>query len=238
VTATYTEDKVTPVSRDEAAKAFHWALDRRAPEIVALAMAQWALETGRGKYCHSYNAGNIKANIDTYDGMFTCFPCNEILGGKTVWFEPQGQVDHKGGSLVGKKYEVPPGHPQTRFRAYPNLFVGIEDYVEFLKRPSYAKAWVGLLSGNAGHFVGALKAARYFTADEGPYLKAVLSLQREFESVLIGRPHEEQEVDDGLRATLVRTEEQWVHVPGYDLGLGWRDSDAEEDTEPDGGRKA
>jgi len=235
--ATYVETKRTHCTREEMAKAMHWALGGRNVTVVGLGMAQWALETGRGASMYNWGVGNIKAST-TYDGMYCSRLCNEVIGGKLVWFAPEGQLSGKGGQVVGQRYEVPPGHPQTHFRAYPNLFVGTEDYVEFLKRPRFAKAFTAMLSGNAGSFVGELKRAGYFTAAEEPYRKAVASLQREFVSVLQGIPHEGQDIDPDLQLAIVTAGEQYIHVPGYDLGPSWRDEPEVEDTLPGDGRKA
>lgn len=146
----------------------------RDPGDMALAvfMAQIALETGRGKSCHGWNLGNIKASED-YEGQYSCFRCNEIIQGKVQWFDPD-----TGG------FAVPPGHPQTRFRAYEDA-PGLKpasvrascEYIAFLAtRSRYAKAWQAALAGDPAAYVHELKLAGYFTAAEAPYAKAVVSL--------------------------------------------------------------
>lgn len=183
--AVYVTDVLTPFSFEDAAEAMEAALfdalkSKPSNEVLALALAKTALETGRWKKIHCYNWGNIKAG-ETYVGMYTCFPLNEVLGGKVVWFSPQGQ--HVGGldtPLKGPPMAVPPGHPQTRMRAYANRFDGAYSYVDFVSGGRYAAAWKLLLKGDALGYVHALKVAGYFTADEATYARSVLSLQQEF----------------------------------------------------------
>lgn len=143
---------------------------------LAVLMAQIALETGRGKSCHGWNLGNIKASKN-YEGQYSCFRCNEIIRGKVKWFSP----DTDG-------FAVPPGHPQTRFRAYedapglkPASVRASYEYVAFLAaRTRYAKAWKAALAGDPAAYVHELKIAGYFTASEGPYARAVVSLVKTY----------------------------------------------------------
>jgi flagellum-specific peptidoglycan hydrolase FlgJ len=123
-------------------------------------MAQSALETGRWKHCHCWNLGNVKSSFG--DGRdFTFFRCNEVLSGKTVWFDPP--------------------HPYTRFRAFRTLAEGAVDHLAFLRGLTrYKIAWQWVMAGDPHAFVQALKAAGYFTADEAPYERSVASLFNEF----------------------------------------------------------
>lgn len=187
--ATWVPDLLTPLSFEEAASAMRVALNRvlgQDPriEVLALALAKCALETGRWKSCHRHNWGNVKCS-ESYDGLYTTFRCNEVIKGKVVWFDP-----------TTDGYTEPPGHPQTRFRAFRTASDGALAYVQFVAGGRYAKAWQLLLAGDAAGFVHALKQAGYFTADEAAYLKGVASLQREFVAKLQALPHDEpSEVD-------------------------------------------
>lgn len=193
-----------------------WALGRVPSAVTALAVAQSALETGRWKSTHCWNVGNIKAG-PTHEGNYTCFRCNEVIGGKIKWFDP-----------TSDGHTVPPGHPQTRFRAYANIYDGCLSYVEFLQRPRYAAAWEAMHSGNAQAFVRALKQAGYFTADEAPYAKAIVSLQKEFLAVLENRPAPALPVDHELQRLLVQSEEQWFALDHFGP-----DDFTDRDTKPD-----
>ena len=122
-------------------------------------LAQWALETGRGKACHCYNLGNAKSvDGDGYD--YTFFRCNEVIGGRVVWFDPP--------------------HPACRFRAFETLEAGAADYLALLHR-RFASAWPAVLAGDPADFAHRLKAARYYTANEAAYAAGLTSLFCEFD---------------------------------------------------------
>jgi len=184
--ATYTDPIETVISFDEAALIMRWALGEQlghAPPdgTLALALAKVWLETGRGKHCWNHNWGNVKA-APSYIGQFTCITLNEVLGGKVVWFAPEGELTaapSKGGKLKGAPIAVPDGHPQTRMRAHPNHYDGADCYVDFVANGRYRAAWQELLVGHAESYVHALKVACYFTADEGAYRRGVVALRDE-----------------------------------------------------------
>jgi hypothetical protein len=184
--ATYKPPMRTPLSFQQAKECMHWALKwilgkDPSDEVLALAMAKCALETGRWQQIWLNNWGNVKAGGE-HRGMFTCIVLNEVLNGKLVWFAPEGQLScapSKGGKLIGVPIAVPDGHPQTRMRAYASEFSGVESYIDFVANGRYKAAFAQLLKGDAVAYVHALKIAMYFTADEAPYARGVASLQRE-----------------------------------------------------------
>jgi hypothetical protein len=189
--AVYTPPVKTPMSFQEAHDCMIWALKTHighdpTDEVLALALAKTALETGRWSSIWNGNWGNVKA-ADTYEGMYTCITLNEVLvrGGKpvTVWFAPEGELSDapsRGGKLIAAPLAVPEGHVQTRMRAFANNFDGVDQYVDFVANGRYKKAWAALLTGNAMSYVHELKVAGYFTADENEYVKGVAALQHEF----------------------------------------------------------
>jgi len=211
MTAVFTEDMVTPFTFEDAAEAMRAALRDALKGVnpsnaaLALALAKTALETGRWKFIHCYNWGNIKAG-KAYVGMYTSFACNEVLNGKVVWFAPGGRLDKKGGVVVAEHSPVPPGHVQTRFRAYANRFDGAYQYVEFVASGRYVDAWNELLEGDADGYVMALYRKGYFTADPKIYGKGVKSLFEEFKTKLDGKVWPKPEVVDleweRIRATI------------------------------------
>lgn len=139
---------------------------------VCVLTAQSALESGRWKSMHRNNPGNIKAG-ESYEFLYCQFRCNEVIGGRVEWFDPP--------------------HPQTNFRAFMDLETGVLDYLRFLSgRPRYVQAWLAAQKGNPDAFVHALKTAGYFTADEAPYHRAVMSLFREYMR-LLQEPHRDTE---------------------------------------------
>jgi hypothetical protein len=187
--AKWIPDLVKTLTLEEAASALRLALNLQlksdpSVEVLALAVAKTALETGRWKAIHRFNFGNVKAG-ESYTGLYTTFRCNEIIKGKVQWFDP-----------TTDGFADPPGHPQTRFRAYQSAAEGAAAYVSFVAGGRYAAAWQRLLAGDAAGYVHALKVAGYFTADEGPYVKGVVSLQREFIGKLKALPDHEVPIAD------------------------------------------
>jgi hypothetical protein len=197
--ARYVPPQKTPLTFDEANDAMTLALAAVLGEVPsvptrALALAKTALETGRWSAIWNSNWGNVKAS-DKYDGTYTCIVLNEVIGGKVVWFAPEGRLTGnpaKGGRHAGDLSDagrsVPPGHPQTRMRAFFTPGEGALDYVRFVAGGRYYAAWNLLLAGDAQGYVHALKSAGYFTADEATYARGVLSLQREFIAKIQAKP--------------------------------------------------
>lgn len=163
--ATLVPDQLTPLDAKAVALAFRGAYETvcgKTPSnaCLALMVAQSALETGRWRSIHCNNFGNVKASQD-YVGLYCQFRCNEVINGRVEWFDPP--------------------HPQTNFRAFASADAGAIDHLRFLSgRKRYAKAWEVLKDGMPLAFVEALKAAGYFTADAGPYARAVTSLWKEY----------------------------------------------------------
>ncbi len=197
--AAYVHDRVTPYTFEDAAEAMRAALRNElggaepSRPCLALALAKCALETGRWRAIHQHNWGHVKAGA-SYVGQYCAFELNEVLDGKVVWFGPRGRLDRKGGKVVAEPFDDPPAHPQTRMRAHENRFSGAFAYTDFMMRGAggrFAQAFNFMKVGNASGMVTEMKAKRYMTADVGPYLNAVVSLQREFDGKLQGqRPAE------------------------------------------------
>jgi hypothetical protein len=186
--AMYVEAKRTPISFELATDMMKWKLKSilgsdPSIEVLALALAKTALETGRWTQIWNGNWGNVKC-ANTYKGMYCCIKLNEVLNGKIVWFAPEGQLTSKNGVVTGTVCELPPGHPQTRMRAFANNWDGVDCYVDFVAGGRYKTAWAKLLQGDAVGYVHSLKMAGYFTAPEESYRNGVVSLQKEFISRL------------------------------------------------------
>lgn len=184
--ATYVDPIETTIAFSEAVPLMRWALGEQlghppTDSALALALAKVWLETGRGRHCWNHNWGNVKAGPQ-YPDWYTCITLNEVLGGKLVWFAPEGELTaapSRGGKLKGAPIAVPDGHPQTRMRAHPNHTDGVDCYVDFVAHGRYHAAWQELLLGHAESYVHQLKAACYFTADEGAYCRGVVALRDE-----------------------------------------------------------
>lgn len=217
--AVYVDPIRTPRSFEEAAKVCEAALYSvlQSPvktEVLALMLAKTVLECGRDTkaglvwtQAWGHNLGNIKAG-PTYVGMFSCITLNEVLKAGVVWFAPEGQLNRKGGTVIGDVYSVPPGHPQTRMRQFANAYDGAHSYVDFVASGRYKDAWEELLRGNAHDYVMALHAKSYFTADPAVYAKGVVSLHREFIARLDGLRPEPEEIPecDDIRCLLAPQE--------------------------------
>lgn len=235
--STFSPASLTPLTFERATDAMKWALGEFAvkPGVLALALAKTALETGRWRSIWNYNFGNVKAG-ETYVGMFTCFACGEELAEGSCWFEPDGMIINrtKGTGSRPVTYEVPPGHPQTRFRAFANEFDGALEYVEFVNSSRYAAAWKALLTGDARAYVHQLKLAHYFTAAEEPYARGVISLQAEFQGKLNGLAPEPAQVDwreihATANAMLARSIHEFMGSAGeHELSHDYTSSDPEE----------
>jgi hypothetical protein len=190
--ATWIPDLLTPLSREMAQAAIHDAVgDSASPVSVAILTAHSALETGRWKSIHRYNFGNVKCS-ENWVGLFTTFACNELIAGKLQWFAPEdGQ------------WQNPPGHPQTRFRAFSSATQGAEDHLNFLKRSRYAQAWGLAQAGDPIGFVHALHDAGYFTAPVGPYARGVDLLTAEYLHNLEPNPEANQCIKNCARIELL-----------------------------------
>jgi hypothetical protein len=167
--ATLLDDKLTKLTPLEAIRALREGYRRvvgRYPSAATLAVhvAQSALESGRWKSMHWHNFSNVKAG-QSYEGFYSQYRCNEIIKGKTEWFNPP--------------------HPQCNFRAYLTAADGAEAHMRFLQaNKRYALAWAEAERGDPDATVLALKRAGFFTASVEPYRKATNSLFREFLRVI------------------------------------------------------
>jgi hypothetical protein len=146
-------DKYTPMTADEVAKAVSAAFKQmtgKAPskKILALLLAQWALESANGRAVHNFNLTNIKRNSG--DPYFQYFRCSEIIDGVEQFFDPP--------------------NPQCAFAAYKTAVEGAKAYIRILKkRPNW---WNGLLTGDVGKFNAGLSTTpKFYTANPSLYLK-------------------------------------------------------------------
>lgn len=125
--------------------------------LLALLTAQSALETGRWKSMWNFNMGNIRG--PGQGGEWMAIPgANEVIDGMVV----------SGPAVEGG------------FAAFRDRYEGAKAFVRFLGTAShppnanrYQPAWDAAAEGDVVGYVSGLKAAGYFTADEGLYLKGV-----------------------------------------------------------------
>jgi hypothetical protein len=121
-------------------------------EQVAMVLAQNDLETGHRKSMWNYNVGNITTKSDSIFEYFDDLSTDEQIS-PGVW----------------KKMKL-------KYRAYPTLDDGAKDYLNFLSSGRYTKAWEHILHPDPVSFSKALKEAGYYTANEAPYTKNLVSL--------------------------------------------------------------
>ena len=184
--ATWVPAVLTPATPEHVSRAYRTAVTNLigAPSDMAVAVlhAHCALETGHTKGMWCNNPKNVKAGAK-HAGEFCCIKLNEILvregKRKTIWFDPVL------GELLGKdgpaRYplepnELPPGHPQTRMRAYKTLAGGVQNQLGWLMGPNWREALNYALAGRPFEYVTAIHAKGYFTADLEPYRRAVVQL--------------------------------------------------------------
>lgn len=117
-------------------------------ESICILLAQWALETGWGKACYCWNIGNYK-HVDGDNRDYCYYKCNEIIGGRVIWFDPTVEKDR----------------PYCCFRAYKTIEAGAIDYVASLHK-RFTLAWPDVVSGDPAGFAHDLKRQGYYTANE------------------------------------------------------------------------
>lgn len=163
---------VTSPSRKEFLEAFYeaWVYSQGRPSrlVAAILFAQFAFETGWGKYCYCWNLGNVRAQ-DTYKGKAFQLPgAWEIVNGERV---------------------IQGGY----FRAHDSLFDGMDAHLMFLASlKRYDKAFSVLIEAATmacdkpnialmgEKFVRMLKAGGYFTGYEEDYVRGVINIAMSF----------------------------------------------------------
>ena len=156
-------DTLTPLSRDEASRAFLAAYQQLTgqlptPGVLALLLAQSAFETGHWKSLHNFNFGNAKAGA-SYP-LVTQFHCSEV-------------DEH------GVEHFYDPPDPHCNFRAYNDAAAGALDYLKVLQHQSHW--WQGLHTEDPSAFVDALATPpKYFTGNPEVYKRSVVSLFQTF----------------------------------------------------------
>ena len=157
------QNKLTPLSRQEASRALlaaYLQLTGAAPSpaVLALLLAQSALETGNWQKIHNFNFGNAKAGVDY--PLIVQFRCSEVDG-------------------QGAEHFYDPPDPHCNFRAYNDAAAGALDCLKVLhSRPHW---WQGLHTESPSAFVDALATPpKYFTANPEPYKRTVTALFGQF----------------------------------------------------------
>jgi hypothetical protein len=159
--------------------------------------AQFMAETGGGKYCFNWNLGNVKSGPNTpHMYLRGVWEVDTPAGAQAQVAQANGLAHiatdeevskHRWGLPAGKVIVVfQPPHPQCRFRAYSSLQEGAERWLghhqAIAKRdPSFLAA---LNAGDIAAVAHALKQARYYTAAESDYARAMVRTRAQIDQVL------------------------------------------------------
>lgn len=138
---------------------------------VPLALAQLDLETAGFQAIRNNNVGNLKPGSSWGGDWYTVRVNERDAAGNLKWYSPEGLLESKEGPVIGERYSVPPGHPQTRFRAYSTPEKGFADWAKLLDRERFVAARLGLEQGDGEKFIRGLKAGGYFTATFDEYFR-------------------------------------------------------------------
>jgi flagellar protein FlgJ len=121
-------------------------------ELISVLWAQWALETGRGRWMVDYNYAGLKGRAPD--------------GGLAHWW-------------TWEETEKGPRRVRAKFRSYETAEEGARDYVELLWS-RYPKAIAAAQRGDAISFVLELDDGGFFTERPKHYVGSVASLAAEF----------------------------------------------------------
>jgi hypothetical protein len=150
--------------------------------------AQYAHETGSGRYCWNYNLGNHKAGAKephtylrgVWEGLsqkdFDGFRADPTYGELVRIEDPK--------SAAAKGHVVPPGklvvilappHPAARFRAHATLQEGVTRFADYHKRMAtkYPSYFAALASGDCRAVARSLASMRYFTGNVDAYAQGL-----------------------------------------------------------------
>jgi hypothetical protein len=160
--------KLTPLAPQEAAVALAAAYRQMmgvppTEPVLALLIAQSALETRNWQRIHNYNFANLKAGA-SYP-LTVQFRCSEVVNGVTKIFEPPAS--------------------ECNFRAYESAAAGALDYLRVLHaRPHW---WQGLQTEDPSAFVDALATPpKFFTLNPALYKSALTSLLMQYRPLALG----------------------------------------------------
>lgn len=125
-------------------------------EQIAMLLSQNALETEHRKSMWNYNVGNV-----TTDGK-----------GSHNYFDDLTTEEQTSPGQWKKK--------NLKYRAFDSLKDGAIDYLNFISSGKYSQAWQHILHPDPKSYSKALKQSGYYTADEAPYTKNLVSLFSRF----------------------------------------------------------
>jgi hypothetical protein len=178
-------DLLTPLTKAQSIEALWrgWLAYFGAPppskEALWIVTAQWGLETGWGNHMHNFNMGNVKSKDgDGYDYQF--FGCGEevTLATAQAWKskDPKLVTFKRFYEAKGKQMAsvwIDPPHWVSRFRAFHTAAEGALDHIAILSR-RFSTALSAAMAKDPRGYAHELRAAGYYTADEGQYTRGLL----------------------------------------------------------------
>jgi hypothetical protein len=184
------KDEKTNVTPQEMALALvkaYWQYFNSWPkkDTIKVLLAQWALETGWGKSMHCFNVGNAKSREGDWHN-YCFFKCNEILRKDVA-----EQLLHEDPTrVIITSYRTNnacvtwflPKHPWSRFRAFRTLEDGVYDHLKMVVK-RFDRAWLHAVAGDPRAYSRALKAQKYYTADEASYTRTLVSVFNKLDSL-------------------------------------------------------
>lgn len=206
---------------------------------VGVLWSQFSVETG-GSNCYGWNLGNVKkVDGDGYDyhclnGVWEGFSpavAEKLIASGQARPDPSpSHAKAVGPNQVSVLFNPP--HPATRFRAFPNLDLAMEDHLVLLAKKRFNTAWPAVLAGDCLKFAQALKAKGYYTASAEAYASGMavhfanFMKSQAYEGVIAevnGEPVQPQiTLTLANFATLVDYQRELL-AEGYDLGSSGAD---------------
>lgn len=178
---TWLPAKLTPMGPEEIRALLRARFGARQADILT---AQIRLETGNGQRLWRYNFGNLKATSINRPYQTLRNVSERDASGALHRYQPEGEEGQT------TRWDVPPGHPQTRFRAYETAEEGLDDFLGLLRSKRFRRAWTALAEGNAEAYFRELRKAGYFTATFDEYWRGVRPL--------LARPAKREHSSSGL----------------------------------------
>lgn len=171
----YIHPAKTPTTPERFFASFRRAVTTLGPDSLLVLVAHVCLESDDGRAVRAWNVGGAKAKPGgSYDWTF--FGTSEVEHGLRV------------------RYSAPPEDRQplitatnatfaervTCFRAFASLDEATADHVRLI-RDKFSGAWPHVLTPDPDSYARALKAARYYTADEHQYASVLKAKHERFQ---------------------------------------------------------
>lgn len=208
---------------------------------LAVLWAKSCLETGRWKFIHCYNFGNIKRKPNDTQ-LFTMFECGEEVSlsqAQKLHAEDPERIKilriYTSNGLRRASITVYPGHEWSQFRAFTTVEDGAEDYLRFVsQKKRYLKAWQKVIEGDPAGYSRELKAAGYYTGSQTVYTAGVVRLFNEFlkrkEELMSWKP-EEKDTDPSPPPISNPEPDEDIHDTNHDIEPPEHEPENDPDTE-------